>query len=37
LAGAAVQLAALLREAPASALGSEEQRLLLKWLDALGG
>lgn len=37
LAGTAVQLAALLREGPASALGSEEQCLLLKWLDALGG
>lgn len=32
----ATQLAALLRREPSSALGAEEQRLLLKWLGALG-
>jgi len=31
----AIQLAAQLRSAPASQLGDEEQRLLLKWLDNL--
>lgn len=32
----AIQLAAQLRDRPAAALGEEEQRLLLKWLDMLG-